>query len=98
MTPLLDVQNVRRLYPLPRKRLLAPRPTLAAVDGITLTLAPGEVLGVVGESGSGKSTLARMILAFERPDAGAIRIQGTDLSTLPRAGLRALRPRPPDRG
>ncbi len=93
MPPLLEVEAARRLYRLPRKRLFAPRPVLAAVDGISLNLAPGEVLGIVGESGSGKSTLARLILAFERPDSGHIRYQGTDLATLSGAGLRALRPR-----
>ncbi|MFP4328748.1 MAG: ATP-binding cassette domain-containing protein [Paracoccaceae bacterium] len=90
---LLSIDSVARSYRLPRRRLLSPAPKLRAVDGISLSLARGEVLGIVGESGSGKSTLARLIMGFERPDAGAVQFDGHDLATLPRAALRALRPR-----
>jgi peptide/nickel transport system ATP-binding protein len=91
--PLLEVRAVRRVYRLPRRTLFGPRPVLTAVDGVSLTLARGRTLGVVGESGSGKSTLARMVMAFERPDAGAVLFEGQDLARLPAAALRALRPR-----
>ncbi|WP_298960357.1 ABC transporter ATP-binding protein [uncultured Methylobacterium sp.] len=60
-----------------------------ALDRVSVSLRPGETLGVVGESGSGKSTLARCIARFVDPSAGAIRLDGTDI-----AGLRgrALHP------
>lgn len=90
---LLVCEAAARRYPLPRRRLLAPAPLLSAVDGVSLTLTRGEVLGVVGESGSGKSTLARLVMGFERPDAGRIAFDGHDLATLPRRALRRLRPR-----
>jgi oligopeptide/dipeptide ABC transporter ATP-binding protein len=62
-----------------------------AIDGIDLTLAPGEVLGVVGESGSGKSTLGRALLGLVRPSSGSIRYRGQELSGLPESRFRPLR-------
>ena len=88
--PLLDARNLTRRYKLPRNTLGA-APVLTAVDDISFTIRAGETLGVVGESGSGKSTLARMVMAFERPDAGEILFQGEDLHSLSAAALRRQR-------
>jgi ABC-type microcin C transport system duplicated ATPase subunit YejF len=90
--PLVQVQGVSRRYRLPRQALLRAPPVLNAVNDISFTLEPGQTLGIVGESGSGKSTLARLVMAFERPDAGAVRFRGQDLNRLSASGLRALRP------
>ncbi|MDX6741331.1 ABC transporter ATP-binding protein [Actinocorallia sp. A-T 12471] len=65
----------------------------AALDKITLQVAPGEVLGLVGESGSGKTTLGRVAVGRLRPSAGSVRLFGTDLTGLGRAELRVLRRR-----
>jgi len=64
-----------------------------AVDGVDLTVAPGETLGLVGESGSGKSTLCRAVLQLKRPDAGSVRFEGRELVGLSQRQLRSLRPR-----
>jgi len=53
-----------------------------AVDGVTLDIAPGEVLGLVGESGCGKSTLGRMLVRLIEPSDGEVRILGEDFSKL----------------
>ncbi|MBD8869767.1 dipeptide ABC transporter ATP-binding protein [Nocardioides sp. MJB4] len=62
-----------------------------AVDGVNLTLNRRETLGVVGESGCGKSTLAKLLVGLERPSAGSITVNGTDLSDLSNEELRRSR-------
>ena len=62
-----------------------------AVDGVTLQIAPGEVLGLVGESGSGKSTLGRCLIRLLEPNGGRIVFADQDVTTAPERKLRTLR-------
>ena len=55
--------------------------TVYAVDDVSLSIAPGETLGLVGESGSGKTSLAKLILGLMAPDSGSITLDGKPLST-----------------
>lgn len=60
-------------------------------DGLDMTVQQGEVYGIVGGSGTGKSVLLRTILGLHRPQAGEVRIFGTDLTRLAEAELRAVK-------
>ncbi|MFM7798734.1 MAG: ABC transporter ATP-binding protein [Planctomycetota bacterium] len=60
-------------------------------DGLDMTVQQGEVYGIVGGSGTGKSVLLRTILGLHRPQAGEVRIFGTDLTQLADADLRAVK-------
>ena len=62
-----------------------------AVDGVSLTISQGEILGLVGESGCGKSTLSRIIMQLLPPDSGSVRLGKTDLTALPRREIRRHR-------
>jgi oligopeptide transport system ATP-binding protein len=62
-----------------------------AVDGVSLAVGPGEVVGLVGESGSGKTTLGRCVTRLVTVTSGDVRINGTDIARLPRRLLRPVR-------
>lgn len=64
---------------------------LKAVDGVSFSIARGEVLGLVGESGSGKTTVGRTILRLAEPTGGRIRFHGRDITHLSRRALRPIR-------
>lgn len=62
-----------------------------AVRATTLSIAAGEIFGLIGFSGAGKSTLLRLINLLERPDAGAVLVDGQDLTRLSASELRRAR-------
>jgi oligopeptide/dipeptide ABC transporter ATP-binding protein len=88
-TPLLELRDVRMHFPVRAGLFLRAKRTLKAVDGVSLSLQPGETLGLVGESGCGKSTLGKCIVRLHQPTGGEIRFEGADLAPL---GGRALKP------
>ncbi len=87
---LLEAHDLTVHYPV-GGGLLRRRRWLRAVDGVSLSLAARETLGVVGESGCGKSTLGRALLGLTPIHAGTVALQGVDLTVLSRRQLRAHR-------
>jgi oligopeptide/dipeptide ABC transporter ATP-binding protein len=65
--------------------------TVKAVSDVTFSVREGETFGLVGESGCGKTTIGRLVVALERPDSGAIRFEGEDLSRMRGRALRRKR-------
>ena len=76
---LLEIKDLKVHYPL-KSGFLSNKKSLAAVDGISLSLEEGKNYGLVGESGSGKSTVGRAIVGLERITAGQIIYEGTDVT------------------
>jgi peptide/nickel transport system ATP-binding protein len=87
-TPLLDVRDLRVQY-------MTARGAVGAVDGVSFTINPGEVVGLAGESGSGKSTIAHAILRILRPPAlitgGEVLFAGRDTLKMDDAELEGFR-------
>lgn len=62
-----------------------------ALDDVSLTVEPGEVIGIIGYSGAGKSTLVRMINGLDTPTSGELLLNGTDIVPMPESQQRRLR-------
>jgi oligopeptide transport system ATP-binding protein len=84
--PVLEVSDLVKHYAAGERGSV-----VRAVDGVSLTIGQGEVLGLVGESGSGKSTVGKCVLRLTQPTAGRIRLAGRDITRMSRRGLRSLR-------
>lgn len=85
---ILSVRDLRTSFNVKRS---GRRYRVQAVDGVSLSLAEGEVLGIVGESGCGKTTVGRSIVRLVQPDSGAIDFKGADVIGARGAALRELR-------
>ena len=88
---LLEVKNLIKKFPIKGGLLGRVKGHVHAVNGVSLSIEEGQVLGLVGESGSGKTTLGRSILHLIRPDAGEVLFEGEDLTRLSPARFRPLR-------
>lgn len=77
--PVLDVRDLRMRFG-----------GVAAVDGVTMVIHPGEVLAVIGQNGSGKTTLINAITGIYRPTGGSVRLCGADITGRPISAIARL--------
>src|SRR5256884_4180530 len=88
-TPLLELVDLARHFPV-RNAFGRRTGWIRAVDGVSLTVWPGETLGLVGESGCGKSTLGKTVMGIYTPTAGEIRFLGREIGRLPKRERRRV--------
>jgi oligopeptide/dipeptide ABC transporter ATP-binding protein len=88
---ILEVQDLKKHFPIKKGILSRTIAQVKAVDGITFTIERGETLGLVGESGCGKTTVGRSILRLIEPTDGRVIFQSRDLLGLDREKLRRAR-------
>jgi len=94
-SPLVEATDVEKHFPLTRTATEFfgghARRVIHAVDGVTLTILPGETLGLIGESGSGKTTLGWLVARLHEPTSGTLRFAGEDILGLRGTALRRWR-------
>ena len=86
MTPVLELTEVVKEYP--------GSPPIRALDGVSMSIAQGELVAIIGASGSGKSTLLNVVGTLARPTSGSVQLEGRDLASASDralAGMRASR-------
>jgi len=92
-SPILQVRNLHKLFPVGRNLPWAAPKFIHAVDGVSFDLNRGEALALVGESGCGKSTLALTLMGLETPSSGQIIFDGTDVTRAHGGQLKEMRRR-----
>ena len=88
--PALEVEGLVKHFPV-GSRFIGGGAVVHAVEDVSFSVAPGEMLGLVGESGSGKSTVANCVVRLLEPTAGTIRLHGVEITHLSRRGLQPYR-------
>jgi peptide/nickel transport system ATP-binding protein len=89
--PVLEVKSLKKHFKTTGSFFKRNQKVIKAVDGLDITLEPGQILGLVGESGCGKSTTARMLLRLDDPSDGNIGVEGVDIAKLKGQELKKFR-------
>lgn len=86
--PILESGGLKKHFPIRKGFFQRIKGQVQAVDGVSLSVAPGETLGIVGESGCGKSTVGRMLTRLLDPTAGGVRLRGENIADVQEDKLR----------
>lgn len=89
--PLIEVENMKKYYPIKGGIITHTTGYVKAVDGVSFSVMAGETLGLVGESGCGKSTIGRQIVGLENPTEGKIYYDGKDLAACKPGEMKKIR-------
>ena len=87
-----ELEGVKTYFPVKNTKLFdKTKRFVRAVDGVSLKIKPGEIVGIVGESGCGKSTLGRTMVRLLEPIEGSLKFEGVDITHLDRKAMRPFR-------
>ena len=89
--PVMEVIDLKKHFPIRKGLLRRLVGNVHAVDGVSFSIGEAETVALVGESGCGKSTVGRTLLRLIQPTAGAIKVNGTDITTLGKSAMRPYR-------
>ncbi len=90
---ILDVQDLKKYYPIRQGLLQKTVGHVRAVDGVSFQIKKGQTFGLVGESGCGKSTIGRTIIRLTEPTGGKVIYEGEDIFAYSKKQMRAIRPK-----
>ncbi|MBN1698035.1 MAG: ABC transporter ATP-binding protein [Spirochaetales bacterium] len=78
----MEVRDIKKYYPDRKRTIFQKRQYIRAVNGVSLDVRQGEIIGLIGESGCGKTTIARILAGLEMPTAGEIYFRGEKVKKL----------------
>jgi oligopeptide/dipeptide ABC transporter ATP-binding protein len=90
-SPVLEIIDLKKHFPVKKGLFQNVVGHVFAVDGVSFTINEGETLGLVGESGCGKSTVGRTLMRLLEPTSGTIKLDGHDVTTMPKSEFRPYR-------
>jgi ABC-2 type transport system ATP-binding protein len=88
--PTVEVTNLTRVYPVPSRNPFSKRIFITALENVTFTVRPGEVVAFVGPNGAGKTTLLKILAGVVMPTGGGARLCGNDVAEEPDAVKRCI--------